>query len=156
MEQIDFAARSCNMKRRKWALKEDVVTTLDERFTGKLEGDSFPQIFPWGESPLAFENVVRLVKRVTLEADANAFGTLRIFRVLGRTDGVLFGTDTYSLDSCVGTTAVHARLLLPGQTGLVKVEIVPSGEPFEGSTRHGVTSDAYDADPRGAFRFLRD
>ncbi len=53
----------------------------------------------------------------------------------------------------MGTAAVHAGLLQPGQAGLVKVEIVPSGERFEGSTRHG---DAHDAEPRGAFRFLRD
>ncbi len=82
-------------------------------------------------------------------ASRTYIGTLRITRVLGCTDGVLFGSDPYSLDSRVGTAAVHAGLVQPGQSGLVKVEIGPSGEPFEGSARHGVTSDAYDADPRG-------
>jgi hypothetical protein len=66
----------------------------------------------------------------------------------------LWGTDTYTADSTVALAAVHAGVLKPGQTGIVRVKIVPTLPAFEGSTRHGVTSAPFGPFP-GAYKFVR-
>jgi hypothetical protein len=66
----------------------------------------------------------------------------------------LWGTDTYTADSTLALAAVHAGVLKPGQTGVVRVKIVPTLQAFEGSTRHGVTSLPFGPFP-GAYRFVR-
>jgi hypothetical protein len=76
------------------------------------------------------------------------------FRVTGALGGRLWGTDVYTLDSSLETAAVHAGVLKPGQTGIVKVKIVPSPQNFQASTRHGVTSEGYQQYP-AAYRFMK-
>ena len=64
-------------------------------------------------------------------------------RVTGRTDGRIFGTETYTDDSDLATAAVHAGLLAPGETALVKFRMVDP--PFEhpASNQNGVTSNRW-------------
>jgi hypothetical protein len=57
--------------------------------------------------------------------------------------GGVWGTELYTADSALAVAAVHAGVLRPGQTGLIKVKMVPPPPLYEGSTRNGVTSSPY-------------
>jgi hypothetical protein len=74
------------------------------------------------------------------------------FQVTGETHGPLWGTDVYTSDSNLGTAAVHAGLLRPGEAGVVKVTIVKPVHPFPGSTRNGVTSRDWTTSWPGAYQ----
>jgi hypothetical protein len=52
----------------------------------------------------------------------------------------VWGTDTYTIDSPLALTAVHAGILRPGQTAVVKVKVLGQLPGFQGSTRNGVTT----------------
>lgn len=64
------------------------------------------------------------------------------FLVSAATGGNAWGTDIYTDDSMLATAAVHAGALGYGETGVVEVTILPGGEGYPGSTRHGVTTDS--------------
>ncbi len=75
-----------------------------------------------------------------------------LFKVTGRTTGgFVWGTDAYTTDSTLAMAAVHAGILKAGQTGYVRVRMVPPPASFTGSARHGVTSSPWGAYP-AAFR----
>ena len=80
-------------------------------------------------------------------------GTVLIFEVTGDVSGPIWGSDIYTDDSRLGSAAVHAGVLLPGETGLVRVEILEGQESYEGGERNGVVSGAYAA-WTGSFRIL--
>jgi hypothetical protein len=65
------------------------------------------------------------------------------FTVTGAVQGSLWGTDVYTTDSTLALAAVHVGVLKPGQTGVVKVTMLPSPPAFQGSTKNGVTSSGY-------------
>jgi hypothetical protein len=67
-------------------------------------------------------------------------GATFYFRIRGDTDGPLWGTDIYTGDSVLSAAAVHAGLVKPGQTAILKVTVVAPHSAYRGSTRHGVTS----------------
>jgi hypothetical protein len=76
------------------------------------------------------------------------------FRVTGVVNGQIWGTKIYTSDSMLATAAVHAGVLQPGQTGVVRVTIVAPPAAFQGSTANGVTSGAY-GPFQGAYRLAR-
>ena len=63
--------------------------------------------------------------------------------VTGRLHGSVWGTDVYTSDSTLATAAVHAGVLHPGQTGMVKVTILPGQAAYQGATRNSVRSVSY-------------
>ena len=65
------------------------------------------------------------------------------FRVTGVANNNLWGTDVYTTDSSLAAAAVHAGVLRAGQTGVVRIKIIPSPPAFQSSTRNGVTSNNY-------------
>ena len=60
----------------------------------------------------------------------------------------------YAIESGMLAAEAAFRAVQPGETAVVKVTIVPSPAGFVGSTRHGVTTDAYGAYP-AAFTIKR-
>lgn len=80
-------------------------------------------------------------------------GTILIFEVTGDGAGAIWGSDIYTDDSRLAAVAVHAGVLLPGEAGLVRVEILPGQENYEGADSHGVTSGSYGS-WQGSFRVL--
>ncbi|HQR05346.1 MAG TPA: sigma-70 family RNA polymerase sigma factor [Gemmatales bacterium] len=77
-----------------------------------------------------------------------------IFSVRGQTEGSVWGDGIYTDDSDLATAAVHAGLLQPGQTGLIKVTIMPGRETYTSATHHGVTSAGFQVFP-GSMRVER-
>ena len=51
-------------------------------------------------------------------------GATFYFRVRGETEGPLWGTDIYTGDSSLAVAAVHAGLVKPGETAIIKVTVV--------------------------------
>lgn len=70
-------------------------------------------------------------------------GATYYFRITGVTEGQVWGTDTYTRDSVLGAAAVHAGLLKPGQTAVLRLVVVPPLPSYPGSTRNGVTTSDY-------------
>jgi hypothetical protein len=75
-------------------------------------------------------------------------GTTYYFRVTGVADGQLWGTDIYTRDSTIGAAAVHAGLLKPGETAVLRLTVMAALEKYPGSIRHGVTSTEYGSFPQ--------
>lgn len=79
-------------------------------------------------------------------------GKTYVFRVTGAVGGgTIWGTGTYTLDSTLAMAAVHMGVVKAGQTGNVRVTILPAMAGFIGSTQNGVTSHPY-ANYPGAFQ----
>ena len=70
-------------------------------------------------------------------------GATYYFRVTGRTEGSLWGTDTYTGDSVLPVAAVHAGAVKDGETAVIKVTVVKPLSHYQGSVRHGVSSQQF-------------
>lgn len=81
-------------------------------------------------------------------------GKSLIFSVRGRTGAGIWGDGIYSDDSDLATVAVHAGLLQSGQSGLIKVTIMPGRDSYPTSSSHGVTSSPFQSYP-GSIRVER-
>ncbi|HSU65498.1 MAG TPA: LCCL domain-containing protein, partial [Tepidisphaeraceae bacterium] len=63
-----------------------------------------------------------------------------VFTVVGSTAATIWGTGTYTDDSPLSVVAVHAGLVSPGESKVVRVIILPGQDHYQGSTQNGVTS----------------
>ena len=73
-------------------------------------------------------------------------GKTFVYRVTGVFNGrPVYGTDLYTVDSNVALATVHAGIVKPGETGVVRVTIVGQQPNFAGSTRNGVTTSPHNA-----------
>jgi hypothetical protein len=71
---------------------------------------------------------------------AHDIGANYYFRVRGDTEGQVWGTDIYTGDSLLSVAAVHAGLVKPGDTAVVKVTVVQPLSAYQGSIRNNVKS----------------
>lgn len=97
---------------------------------------------------LASDEIHALLDRGFLATDApqsmldlcDPVGATYYFRVTGDVNGPLWGTGVYTGDSTLAAACVHAGLLAPGETRIVKVVVEAPLPQYQGSVRHGVTS----------------
>lgn len=80
-------------------------------------------------------------------------GVILTFEVTGDLSGSVWGEEVYTDDSRLSAAAVHAGVLQPGETRLVRVEILPGQESYESAEHNGVISAPY-ATWGGSFRIL--
>lgn len=73
------------------------------------------------------------------------------FRLTGSEQGHVWGTEVYTTDSALAAVAVHSGVLQAGETGAIRVTILPAESAYHGSTRNGITSLDY-GPYLGAFR----
>lgn len=66
------------------------------------------------------------------------------FRVVGATDGEVWGSDVYTDDSRLAVAAVHAGLVKSGETAIVKLTVLPGQGSYTGSTANDVTTGSWD------------
>lgn len=153
----------------------DVVQTDDAKVAGLLTVSSLKvQTGPFGEQTLRLADV-RSLKSGTgpgAEEAANAppapanmmgfqhqFGKELVGTVTapsgGAQTGGVWGTDVYTLDSSIAAAAVHAGVVPPGQTAVVRVRVVASPPQFQPSTRNGISSTGYGNYPAGGYEFVR-
>lgn len=68
-------------------------------------------------------------------------GQVFYFEVTGnRNAGQVWGAGLYTDDSSLAAAAVHAGVLRDGETGVVKVTILPGAPGYQGAFRNGVGS----------------
>jgi hypothetical protein len=78
-------------------------------------------------------------------------GETFFFQATGETRGPLWGTDIYTSDSSLGAACVHAGVLKPGESDVIKVTMVAPLAVFQGSSRNGVASNSWTTGWSGAF-----
>src|SRR5262249_47346509 len=61
-------------------------------------------------------------------------GQTYYFRVTGTATGPVWGTDVYTSDSPLAAAAVPAGALRPGETGIIRVQVVAGLSGYAGST----------------------
>ncbi|MCI0358279.1 MAG: hypothetical protein L0211_07335 [Planctomycetaceae bacterium] len=82
-------------------------------------------------------------------------GKVLAFTVTGMAaGGSVWGTDVYTTDSRLAMAAVHAGLVKVGETGIVRVKVIPAPPSFAGSSRHGITTSPY-GPYRAAYQFVK-
>lgn len=112
---------------------QELVAYFDQR--GKLSRKQLVQLLE--------KNMVAGDAPANMQGLRTTVGATYYFRVTGSTEGRLWGTDVYSGDSEIAAAAVHAGLLKPGETAVLRVTMVATPNGFLGSTRNGVTSTDY-------------
>jgi hypothetical protein len=150
---------------------EDVVYTEDMKLTGLLRATNLKVLTAqFGEQQLKLSDLhsLRSLAASGVEPDSKnvlpdpgnlaslqgQVGRTFHIRVTGALNGSIWGTKTYTSDSALATAAVHAGILQPGQTGVVRVTIVTPPAAFQATTQNGVSSNAYGA-YQGAYRLGR-
>ena len=140
----------------------DVVHTKDSKIAGRVTASTLRvKTFQFGEQQLRVADVRSLGTPAaraaepanvlpdpgTLHALQGQVGQALAFRVTGAAAGAggIWGTDIYTTDSTLAVAAVHAGVLQPGQTGVVRVTVLGPVAGFQSSTRNGVTSGQYAA-----------
>ena len=121
----------------------DWTNPQDQRLRGRL---ALQLKNPW--TVLEFRSIeVRelapdapLISETDLSTYQNQIGKSFRVRVTGSTAGHVYGTDVYTADSVLGRAAVHAGVLKEGQTGTLKVTVLPGQAAYKGSARNGVVS----------------
>jgi beta-lactamase regulating signal transducer with metallopeptidase domain len=74
--------------------------------------------------------------------------------LVGSTVGQVWGTDIYTDDSSPAAAAVHAGVLRDGESGHVRITILPPQDSYKGSDRNGVSSQSWSS-WGGSFRIER-
>jgi hypothetical protein len=154
----------------------DVVYTDDSKITGKLTAQSLRvNTSQFGDQSLKLADMRSLrsgagsvaedaqnwpTAPATLMAYQQQYGkelafTLTGFTASGGQQPSVWGTDVYTLDSHFAAAAVHAGVVKPGETGVVRVRIIQSPPQFVSSFRNGLTTTAYGVYNAGAFEFVR-
>ncbi len=143
--------------------KADVLQTDDSRISGHIEAAEWrADTVQFGEVRLKISDI-RTLRSLASGGDDDfgpvlpdpgnltglqqQVGKRFAFKVTGIANGAIYGTDVYTTDSLLATAAVHAGILKPGQTGVVRVKIVAPPPAFLGSTRNGISSAAYGSYP---------
>lgn len=62
------------------------------------------------------------------------------FTVTGSSQGVIYGTDTYSVDSSIAMAAVHADIVAEGKFAFVQLTLIGDSRCFRSSLRNGLRS----------------
>lgn len=143
---------------------QDILHTAASKISGRIDASTMKAMsIQFGEVQVRLADVfVMSAKSTAVEPDNsnvqfgpahmyefnNRIGQTFTFKVTGNAAaGSVWGTDLYTTDSALAAVAVHAGLLKNGETGVIKVSMVPSPPAFVGSVRNGVSSSAYNQYP---------
>jgi len=74
--------------------------------------------------------------------------------LVGSTQGQVWGTGVYTDDSSPAAAAVHAGVLRDGESGHVRITILPGQDSYQGSDHNGVSSQPWKT-WQGSFRIER-
>jgi len=138
----------------------DVIETNESRIAGKITATALKvSTTQFGVLQLKLADVREIRSGAVVEKEpkdvlpdpgnmsnyGNQIGKTLHFRVTGAAQqvGSLYGTGTYTTDSYLAVSAVHAGALKTGETKVVTVKIVGQFQNFVGSTQNGFTSSAY-------------
>lgn len=131
------------------------MSRSDRDFIGSERNGVISAFYPDWHRSFVFESSFIFgggVEANNVYADPGSLATLRgyegetlTFQVTGAEGGMVWGTDVYTDDSSLARAVVHAGLLAPGQTGQVRVTLLPGQDGYRGSARNGVQSQDWGA-----------
>jgi hypothetical protein len=116
---------------------QELVAYFDTR--GRLSGRQLRKLLDQGQ--------VAADAPSSMHGLCDVVGATYYFRISGTADGTVWGTDVYTRDSSLGAAAVHMGLLKPGQSGVLRVTVVPPPDAYPGTSRNGVTTTDYGSFP---------
>ncbi len=124
---------------------------LSFRFLQKFPGAANTADF-FGESQTQGKPTVQVVQKIYGFDDPAVLGRIKTspgntvyVRLTGSTEGRVWGSGVYTLDSGLAAAAVHSGALAPGQNGVIKLTILPGRSAYEGTARNGVSTLGYGA-----------
>lgn len=147
----------------------DLVITDDSRIAGRIQAPALHiQTFQFGELKLKVTDIASLNQGpVVSDEKLEIVEGKRIYdlfpthmgktvgiRVTGAIQGAVWGSSPFTGDTDLATAAVFMGVLKVGQTGIVKVKLIPSPPAFTGSTANGVTTNNYGPYPSGAYEIV--
>jgi hypothetical protein len=142
----------------------DVVYTEDSQIAGRITTPALRvRTLAFGEQELRLADVLGLRSLAAAAAESapaalpdpgtlmpyqGQVGKTLAFRVTGPPPALaaqtgVYGTDVYTLDSNLALAAVHAGVVRPGETRVVRVTVLGPQPGFQASVRNGVASAAY-------------
>lgn len=143
----------------------DIVHTADSKIAGRIKADILRVgTLAFGDQEMRLTDIrsvrsgnlrepegpadTNVLEPGALMLVANQVGKTFTFRVTGPAAAFaaqmgVFGTDVYTMDSSLASSAVHAGAVQPGKTALVRVTILGPQAGFQGSLRNGVASQPY-------------
>jgi hypothetical protein len=144
------------------AREDDLVQTPDTKISGRITNPTIKlETIQFGElamnladaRSLRHQSYIPAEKEPTSEETLPDPGNLKAyegrhnesfsFMVTAAVGGSVWGTDVYTTDTRLSTAAIHAGVLKQGETGIVRVKILPGQPSYAGSSRNGITSSAY-------------
>lgn len=148
----------------------DLLLTKDSKITGRVIEPSLRVLTPhFGAQTIKLAEVFSVRSLDALEEEGDdrqaepdpgnlvnyreRVGKIIAFRVTGANSGFVWGSDVYTSDSALATAAVHAGALKLGQTGIVRVKIVPPPPTFSSTSRNGITTHPWSGHP-GAYQII--
>jgi hypothetical protein len=148
----------------------DVLLTVDSKISGRVIASTLKVMTPqFGVQTIKLADALSVRSLNALEDDGDdkraepdpgnlvdyrdRIGKILSFRVTGQNTGPVWGSDIYTTDSSLATAAVHAGAVKLGQTGIVRVKIVPPPATFSSSARNGILSHPWTGHP-GAFQVI--
>jgi hypothetical protein len=148
----------------------DVLLTADSKITGRVIPSTLKALTPhFGVQTIKLADALSVRSLDALEDEGDdkqaepdpgnlvnyrdRIGKILAFRVTGQNVGTVWGSDIYTSDSSLATAAVHAGALKLGQTGIVRVKIVPAPATFSSSARNGILSHPWSGH-LGAFQVM--
>jgi hypothetical protein len=81
-------------------------------------------------------------------------GKIYKMTITGATGGAIWGTDIYTSDTYIPTAAVHAGVIVNGQTKEVYIKVLEGRVGYMGSTRNGVSTGAWDSPWGLSYQFV--
>ncbi len=141
-------------------IDHDVIHTDASRIVGRIELAELRTLTPhFGAMRLKLNDLASLAQGESDEPDEmpvnvqpdpgylsnyqQHVGQSFYFRVTGAVAGTVWGSDVYTTDSALASAAVHAGAVKMGQTGVVKVTILPGQNGYVGTTRNGISTSGY-------------
>jgi hypothetical protein len=113
-----------------------------------LNGDAYITVEELIRSGQFFAGTPRTQMPPTVASLRAEIGEFFYFEVTGANRGTVWGTDVYTVDSPIGTAAVHAGVLQVGETAMVKVTVLAGEASYQGTLRNGVRTNDYGPYPR--------
>jgi hypothetical protein len=111
----------------------ELVTYFDKR--GKLSRRQLKKILD--------TNQVASDPPSSMHGLCDVTGSVYYFRITGVAEGQVWGSGPYTRDSVLGAAAVHAGLLKPGETKVLRMTVMPPLPSYKGTIRNGVTTTDY-------------
>ena len=129
----------------------DTLASMDRLIAACVRAGQVDDAEKWRNEGDRLRNLIR---SEPVNVSGHYAGQSYLFRVTGTASGDVWGTDVYTSDSTLAAVAVHAGILRPGETGVVRVTLAAGNSQYTGSLKNGVQSQNWTG-PSKSFQIER-